>query len=211
MSSSRPTHRKRSPGPGKRWAEWALVRGWMTIYALVADWLTACAPGRLRTHWLRVINRDIGKLEQILRCLLLIMRPPRAAPRSPVSAFTSTASGRAARTHRASARFSVTLRKFSWYTPLPQSAPQSVAGSSPRVRQLAEDPAAALQRRLAAMRAVFADPAPHARRIADACLARGLRPNRPKSIFPDAELWQFVHAAMPARAASNPAARLDSS
>jgi hypothetical protein len=61
------------------------------------------------------------------------------------------------------------------------------------------------------MRAIFADPAPHARRIADACFARGLRPRRPKSIFPSAELWQFERAMLPALPAWNPAFRLDSS
>jgi len=211
MSGSRPTLRKRAPPPGKRWAEWALVRARLAIYAFAADWLIACTPSRLCTDGLRRIARDIDKLEQILRCLLLLMHPPRKVPKPAVPVFTTTSTARSPRRRRAPARLSITLRKFSWYTPPARPAPHSVAGSSPRLRLPAEDPAAALRRRLAALRAVFTDPAPHARRIADAWLARGLRPRRPESIFPNAELWQFLRWPVPTRTPASLSVQLDSS
>lgn len=209
MSRSRASSRRRSPRPAKRWAEWALVRSWAALFALVADWLSKAEPGRFRTHWLRLLRRDLGKLEQILRCLLLIMRPPRAAPKPAPRIFMRPGLKPAGRIKRRPARFSVTLRNFSWYTPQPV-APPSVNRSSARQARTREDPVAALQSRLAALRAVFADPGPHAARIAAACRARGLCPRRGKTWLPLAEFWSIaserVHAPgfNPARASTPP-------
>ncbi len=168
MSKARAPSRRRDARPARRWAEWALVRTWAALYALAADWLATAAPGKLRTHWLRILHRDLGKLEQILRCLLLIMRPPRAGPRIALRDFAPASAKRVKCSMRRPARFSVTLRKFSWYTPKPLEAARSASGTTPRQPGLREDPAAALQRRLAALRADFADPGPHAARIAAA-------------------------------------------
>ena len=211
MSRSPSVHKRQSRRPAKRWGDWALVRGWVMLLMLGANWLATCAPGPFRTIWLGYIRRDIGKLEHAVRCLLLILRARPPAPK-PVPAFTTRAS--AAHKPRSMApprRFSVSLRQFSWYPARPAPTSHSVDGSLEAAPRLREEPTAALQRRLAALRAVFADPAPHAARIAAACRALGFSMRRLKAIIPSSEVRHALAAIWPPRALKHAPAGPDTS
>lgn len=211
MSRKPSAYKQRARRPAKRWGDWALVRGWVMLLTLAASWLATCAPGPFRRKWIGSVRRDIGKLEHAVRCLLLILRARPPAPK-PLPVFTvCTAAVRKPRRPLPPRRFSVSLRGFSWYPAQPARGPRSADGSSSAATRLREDPSAALQRRLAALRAVFADPAPHAARIAAACRALGFSTHRLKALIPASELRQTLHTFTPSRAPAVASAHLDTS
>ena len=110
-------------------------------------------------------------------------------------------------------RFSLSLSQFSWLPAKP--APSTVRPCGDRVPAGADrkgqNKAGALARRFAALRAVLANPAPFAERIAAAAKARGLRVRRPGPLIPPAELWTLFRSALLRRALFQGAAHLNTS
>ncbi|MBA3070117.1 MAG: hypothetical protein FP825_16735 [Hyphomonas sp.] len=164
---------------------WILLRRWTRFLSLAAAFLSLIGPSRLRRHWLRAAAQDLGKLEQILRSLLLLMR----APTLPPKALPFTAPNRPARRRPGGGpvRFSLTLRKFSW-APVAGPLP-SVYGLTTSAALPPRDPAGALKRRLDALRAALADPSRYAARISAAIRAHGLHLRAPKTRIPSSEFW----------------------
>lgn len=186
---------------------WILLRRWTRLLSLAAAFLSLIGPSRLRRHWLRAAAQDLGKLEQVLRSLLLLMR----APAPPPKALPFAAANRLARRRPGGrpVRFSLTLRKFSW-APAVRSRP-SAHGLSISETLPPSDAAVALKRRLDAMRAIFADPARYAARISAAIRAQGLHLRAPITRIPSAELWLLALLAGANGAAPHAAAHLDTS
>ena len=77
--------------------------------------------------------------------------------------------------------------------------------------QAVEDLAAALKRRFDALRAVLAEPAPHAARMTALLAAHGLRLRAPKPLIPAAVVWTLAHIHAPVRALAHASAHPDTS
>jgi len=48
-------------------SEWAFVRAWVSILALVTRWLSHAGPGPLRRQGMRIVQDGVGGLEKVLR------------------------------------------------------------------------------------------------------------------------------------------------
>lgn len=199
----------RHPAARQARSAWTLLRYWTRLLSLVAGCLSLLGPSRLRREALRAAGKDLGKLEQILRSLLLLMRVPAAPPR----ALPFTPQGQSARRNpvRRRIRFSITLRQFSWAPALAPPRPPPVSRSPAARGRFLSDPAAALKLRLDAMRAVYADPARFAARMSAAIGAHCLRLRAPKTLLPAPDLWCLGHIRTGSFTALRLAARLDTS
>lgn len=187
---------------------WTLLRSWIALLSLALSALTLLAPSRLRRRGLRTLGKSLGKLEQILRSLLVLMRAP-ACPAKGLP-FTARSGSDAPRRQRCRPHFSLTLQKFSW-APVALTPPASAHGTSGSVTAERLDPAAALKRRFDALRAVLAEPAPHAARMTALLAAHGLRLRAPKPLIPAAVVWTLAHIHAPVRALAHASAHPDTS
>lgn len=187
---------------------WTLLRSWIALLSLALGALTLLAPSRLRRRGLRTLGKTLGKLEQILRSLLVLMR----APAAPVKGlpFTPRPGSNAPRRRRCRPHFSLTLQKFSW-APAALTPPVSAHGDSGCCSAESTDPAATLKRRLDALHAVLAEPAPHAARITALLAAHGLRLRAPKPLIPAAVVWTLEHVHAPVQALAHSPAHPDTS
>lgn len=199
----------RHPAARQTRSAWTLLRYWTRLLSLAATFLSLLGPSRLRRDALRVTGKDLGKLEQILRSLLLLMRVPAAPPRAPP--FTPRGPSARRSYVRRRIRFSITLRQFSWAPALAPPRPPPASRSPAARGRLLSDPAAALKLRLEAMRAVFADPVRFAARMSAAIGAHGLRLRAPKTLQPAPDLWCLGHIRTASFTAPRLAARLDTS
>lgn len=202
------------PRPASRRSEWTVLRGILLLVNLFAASAFALPDGRPRRAALRFLKALLPKLEQALRCLLVLMR------RAPASQSSASVFARlAARAHARRgpprrARFSLTLQHFSW---MPKAAHAATATARP-VRSPDHSPldlpvpGGALQQRLDALKAAFENPEPHAARISAALHARGYCARRLAVLIPSAELFRLYNLKSLLAAFARPdTRRLDSS
>lgn len=187
---------------------WTLLRSWIALLSFALGALALLAPSRLRRRGMRALGQTLGKLEQILRSLLVLMRAP-AAPAKGLP-FTPRPGSNAPRRRRCRPHFSLTLQKFSW-APVALTPPGSAHGTSGTVTAERLDPAAALKRRFDALHAVMAEPASHAARITALLAAHGLRQRAPKPLIPAAIAWTLEHVHAPVQALAHAPAHPDTS
>ncbi|MGE6697815.1 hypothetical protein ACQKH5_09000 [Hyphomonas sp. NPDC076900] len=187
---------------------WKLLRGLLLMLTGALWSVQHLAPSRMRAGALRNLARHIGALEHGLRCLLLLMR---AAPAPRVKLPEGLARCQPRRTgRRKSHRFSLspgTLakgfarhgREISGLAPKPCAPPPtSRPPRGPTASAPIADPADLLRARLAALRAVFADPHGHAAKLSAILSARGFRLRALKALIPAVALC--VRMNHPARA-----------
>jgi hypothetical protein len=187
---------------------WTLLRAWTALLCLVLGALARLAPSRFRQRALRTLGRDLGKLEQILRSLLVLMRVPAVSPQ-PLP-FAPRSGSDALRRPRRRPHFFLTLRKFSW-APIVLQPAASAHGTIRHAATERLDPASALKRRVDALRAVLAAPAPHAARMTALLAAHGLRLSAPKPLIPHGLVWTPSHLAAPVCAPMHAPAHPDTS
>lgn len=206
MTQGRPI--PRNPGARMSRPAWTLLRGWVALLSLVLGALTRLAPSRLRQRALCTLWESVGKLEQILRSLLILMRAPAASPQPLPFAARSGSGSPLGRRRRP--RFVLTLRKFSW-APIVVHPRSSVFGTSRQATAERLDPAVILKRRFDALRAVLAEPAPHAARMTALLAAYGLHLRAPKPLIPAAVVRTLAHIHAPVRALAHASAHPDTS
>lgn len=187
---------------------WTLLRSWIALLSFALGALNLLAPSRLHRRGLRTLGKTLGKLEQILRSLLVLMRAPAAPAKGPP--FTARSGSDVPRRQRCRPHFSLALQKFSW-APVALTPPASAHGASGSVTAERLDPAAALKRRFDALRAVMAEPAPHAARMTALLAAHGLRLRAPKPLIPAAIAWTLEHVHAPVQALAHVPAPSDTS
>lgn len=193
-------------------------------------WARVLAPGKTRNALLRFAAARTGWLEHVFRCLLIVLRARPAAPKPApfIAARAACPAGNAPRRQKC-AQLSLSLQSLArgfeqagkahplleaWKArqarPLPP--PRPAMPRAPLIPTCPVDPAALLEARLAALKAVLADPHPHAARMAAILKAAGFCLRRLASAIPNGEIWAILHQAAPAAlAASLSAPRADTS
>lgn len=202
--------------PAARRSDWTLLRGFLVLVRLFAASVFALPDGRPRRTAIRFLKALLPKLEQALRCLLVLMRraPAGLSPAAFLSRFAEGPRTRRRKPRRA--RFSLTLQYFSWMpkaVQVPRAASRARAIRSPQAAPAATAaPADHLQQRFDALSAILANPEPHAARIAAALYALGYCSRRLATLVPSAELFQVFNLLSPPLALARPGTiRLDTS
>lgn len=195
-----------------RAAAWTLARALLLALTMAHRWLPHMTRGKTRAGLLRFISMQTGMLEQIFRCLLILMRAKPATPKpSPfvprASAAPDTTS--APRRRRAPALLSLSqlskgfeeggallalleARKKPRRPDYPDR-PKDPRG--PTAAAPVADPFYLLDARLKAMRALLNDPHAHAAKLAALLKAAGIGLRAPKPLVPSAELWALLNCA----------------
>lgn len=229
MITSRPSSAPRRPRPPGK-AVWVAARMVLLMLMATAAWARQMAPGKTRNGVLRFAAARTRWLEHIFRCLLIVLRA-RPAAANPVPFVVSrplAPGGRTRRPRRASKQLSLSLwslaRGFEQAgkaDPLLEDWKARQARARPAARPFLPrpgpalcpaDPAALLEARLAALKAVLDDPHPHAARMAAILKAAGLCARRLKPVIPNGEIWAFFnHTSAHAPAAPSSGLRADTS
>lgn len=229
MITSRPSPASRRPRPPGT-AVWVLARMLLLMLMATAAWARQMAPGKARAGVLRFAAARTRELEHIFRCLLIVLRARPAAPKPApfVPPRTHAPGDRAPRPRRRSRQLSLSLwslaRGFeqagktdplleAWKARQTRALPAARATAAPRPGPVScADPAGLLDARLAALKAVLADPHPHAARMAAILKAAGFCGRRLKPVIPAGEIWAILnHAAPQAPAEPSSGLRADTS
>lgn len=194
-------------------AAWTLARALLLALTMAHRWLPHMTRGKARASLLRFISTQTGMLEQIFRCLLILMRAKPAAPKPApflprASAAPDTPS--APRCRRAPALLSLSHLAKGFEesgAPLPllearkkprrpdhPDHPKDPRG--PTAAAPVADPFDLLDARLKAMRALLNDPHAHAAKLAALLKAAGIGLRSPRPLVPSAELWELLNCAL---------------
>lgn len=215
MTRHRPASALQRPRPPGK-AVWVAAR--MVLLMLIGSvaWARLLAPGKTRNALLRFTAARTGWLEHVFRCLLIVLRARPAAPKPApfIAARAACPAGDAPRRQRKYAQLSLSLQSLArgfeqagkahplledWKArqarPLPP--PRPATPRAPLIPRCPADPAALLEARLAALKAVLADPYPHAARMAAILKAAGFCLRRLASVIPNGEIWAILHQAAP--------------
>lgn len=207
-------------------AAWTLARALLLALMMAHRWLPHMTRGKARAHLLGFLRTQTSAMEQIFRCLLILMRARAAPPKpAPVLPRASAASDTAPAPRRGPAHKLLSLsqlaRGFAAFgkpiallearrnTPRPAPQPQDPRG--PTAAAPVADPFDLLDARLKAMRALLDDPHTHAAKFAARLKAAGLTLRVPRPRVPRAELWVLMNCVPKAAAFARPGLIADTS
>ncbi|PKP83346.1 MAG: hypothetical protein CVT79_00620 [Alphaproteobacteria bacterium HGW-Alphaproteobacteria-18] len=224
-NASRARARPARSGP----AAWSRARALLLVLTMIHRWLPHIACGKARANLLRFLGKRAGNLEQIFRCLLILMpvKPAPFVPRASASSDSAPDIGpdtvpdigpvlrrapvptllslsQLARGFEKSGK-PLTLPEAREKPRRPDRADSHLEDPrGPTAAAPVADPFVLLGARLKAMRALLDDPHTHAAKFAARLKAAGITLRVPRPVIPAAERWTLLNCAALAAALPRP-------